>query len=69
MLKCTRAFNGLTGHALSERDGWLFMVLLKGARACASPSGVADDYEDMAAYAALAGECAAITRAKEQNDD
>lgn len=69
MLKCTKAFNALTGHTLSERDGWLFMVLLKGARACTTPTGIADDYEDMAAYAALAGECAASTRTAKARED
>jgi len=49
----------MTGHRLSEHDGWLFMVALKAARA-ATPGGRhnADDYVDMRAYAALTGECA-----------
>ena len=53
------AVNAMTGHRLSERDGWLFMVALKAARA-ATPGGRhnADDYVDMRAYAALTGECA-----------
>lgn len=58
MGRCVAAFNALTGHKLSERDGWLFMVTLKMARACNTPMGLADDYEDMAAYAAFAGEAA-----------
>lgn len=56
MASTVTAFNALTGHHLSERDGWLFMVALKMARACATPTGLPDDYEDLAAYAALAGE-------------
>lgn len=59
MARTVGAFNALTGHDLSERDGWLFMVALKAARACATSTGVADDYEDLAAYAALAGESVA----------
>lgn len=59
MARAVGAFNALTGHNLSERDGWLFMVALKAARACNTPTGVADDYEDLAAYAALAGESVA----------
>jgi hypothetical protein len=51
------AFNALTGHELSERDGWLFMVMLKAARATAGGHNP-DDYEDGAAYFALAGESA-----------
>ena len=59
MLRTVEAFNALTGKQLSERDGWLFMALLKAARATAGGHNP-DDYEDMAAYAALMGECAAI---------
>lgn len=58
MARTVTAFNALTGHQLSERDGWLFMVALKAARACTTPTGLPDDYEDLAAYAALAGESA-----------
>lgn len=57
MGRTVAAFNALTGHQLSERDGWLFMVTLKMARACTTPAGQADDYVDLAAYSALAGEC------------
>lgn len=38
MARTVAAFNALTGHRLSERDGWLFMVALKAARA-ATPGG------------------------------
>lgn len=58
MARTVGAFNALTGHQLSERDGWLFMVALKAARACSTPAGLPDDYEDGAAYFGLAGECA-----------
>lgn len=51
------AFNALTGHSLSERDGWMFMVMLKASRAQAGRFR-ADDYIDGAAYFALAGESA-----------
>lgn len=60
MARAVAAFNALTGHQLSERDGWLFMVQLKAARATNTPTGIADDYEDMAAYSALAGESVAV---------
>ena len=60
MARTVAAFNALTGHALSERDGWLFMVALKAARATAG-SHNADDYTDGAAYFALAGESAQTT--------
>ena len=57
MVRTVSAFNALTGHHLTERDGWLFMVALKAARATAGNHN-ADDYVDGAAYFALAGECA-----------
>lgn len=60
MARTVVAFNALTGHELSERDGWLFMVALKAARATAG-SHNADDYTVAAAYFALAGESAQIT--------
>lgn len=58
MKRTVDAFNALTGHALTERDGWMFMAVLKAARACTTPTGLADDYEDGAAYFGLAGEAA-----------
>jgi hypothetical protein len=59
MKRCVDAFNGLVGRqALSETEGWLFMCVLKMARATAGKFHV-DDYTDLAGYAGLAGECAA----------
>ena len=49
------AFNAMFGHQLTVEQGWHFMVLLKMARSRAG-KGNADDYEDGAAYMALAGE-------------
>lgn len=57
MKRAVDAFNALTGHKLTEREGWLFMVALKAARATAGAHNP-DDYEDGAAYFALAGEAA-----------
>lgn len=55
-----QAFNAITGHDLTEEQGWLFMALLKAVR---SQQGAyrADSYEDGAAYFALMGEAAAQT--------
>lgn len=59
MTRTVAAFNALTGHSISERDGWLFMGVLKFARATGGAHRL-DDYIDAAAYAALAGECADV---------
>lgn len=58
MAAATHAFNALTGHGLSETQGWLFMVCLKASRSQAG-AYKADDWLDMTAYAALAAECEA----------
>lgn len=55
------AFLAVTGIAMTEEQGWLFMALLKAVR---SQQGAyrADSYEDGAAYFALAGEAAVRDR-------
>lgn len=55
------AFNAITGHQLTEEQGWLFQEVLKLVR---SQQGAyrSDNYEDAVAYAALRGECAARER-------
>lgn len=55
MLRAVLTFNALTGHELTEREGWVMMAVLKLARAQAGRH-VLDDYIDGAAYIALAGE-------------
>lgn len=60
MKACVEAFNALTGHKLSEEDGWLFMAVLKMSRSRGG-NFRADDFVDGAAYMALAGEAAANT--------
>lgn len=55
MARAVAAYNALTGHALTERDGWMFMAVLKAARAQGGRDRL-DDYIDGAAYFALAGE-------------
>lgn len=57
MEACVNAFNSLYGTSLTETQGWMFMVLLKAARARQGNHNI-DDYLDGAAYFALAGECA-----------
>jgi len=57
MARCVAAFNAITGHELTEVEGWHFMSILKLARATAGGHHL-DDHTDHAAYAALAGEAA-----------
>jgi len=57
MKAAVEAFNALTGHKLTEADGWSFMLVLKLARSYGGCFKL-DDYVDAAAYAALAGESA-----------
>lgn len=53
------AFEAVTGVQMTEEQGWLFMVLLKAVR---SQQGQfkQDNYEDGAAYFALAAEAAVV---------
>lgn len=61
MAKTVVAFNAITGHNLTEEEGWLFMENLKQVRSLQG-NFKADNYEDLAAYAALRGECASRER-------
>lgn len=56
------AFNAITGHSLTDEQGWLFMTLLKAVR---SQQGAfkADNYEDGAMYFGLMGEAGYARRA------
>ena len=49
-------FNSLTGHQITEAQGWKFMVLLKLVRSEQGQDKL-DNYVDACAYVALAGEC------------
>lgn len=53
MARTVAAFNALTGSELTEMEGWLFMTVLKVARATAGKAQP-DDLIDAAAYCALA---------------
>ena len=57
MANTVAMFNALTGHQLTEEQGWKFMVCLKLVR---SEQGEyrADNFVDGAAYFGLAGESA-----------
>lgn len=61
MAATVKAFHAVTGITITTEQGWLFMALLKAVR---SQQGKCkqDNYEDGAAYFALAGEAAAVER-------
>lgn len=62
MAATVAAFNAIEGTALTERQGWAFMQILKMVRgATTARNGLhnVDDALDGAAYAALGGEAAA----------
>lgn len=56
MARTMTAFEAVTGKALTEAEGWLFMQLLKDVRQWSRPSYHADSAEDCIAYAALKAE-------------
>ena len=60
MGRVVRAFNAVTGHDISEADGWTLMTLLKMVRDQQERPHL-DSLVDAVAYAALRAEC----RAKE----
>lgn len=59
MVRTVSAFNAITGGAMTEAQGWLFMQVLKDVRQWQAPSYHADSAEDGIAYAALKAECLA----------
>ncbi len=65
MEKAVAMFNALLGgdRMLTTEQGWLFMAILKIVRTQQGDFKL-DNYEDLAAYAALAAEEAANSRGK-----
>ena len=57
MERCVKSFNEMTGHELTETDGWKFMIFLKLAR-MEGGSFKFDDYEDAVSYSGLMAESA-----------
>lgn len=56
MGKCINAFNTITGHELSEAEGWLLLQLLKDVRQWQRKGFHRDSADDCIAYAALKAE-------------
>ena len=61
MERTIKVFAALTDIQLTEEQGWLFMEALKQVRSLQGKFK-ADNYEDLAGYAALRGETAARNR-------
>lgn len=61
MGKCVAAFNIITGHALTEAEGWLLLQVLKDVRQWQTTTYHADSAEDAVAYSALKAEALART--------
>lgn len=56
MGKAVAAFNVITGHVLSEAEGWLLLQILKDVRQWQKPGYHQDSAEDCINYAALKAE-------------
>lgn len=56
MANAVAAFNAITGHTLTEGDGWLMLQVVKDCRQWRRPEFHRDSAEDCVAYAALKAE-------------
>lgn len=56
MKKTVEAFNTITGHKLTEPEGWLLMQILKDVRQWTTSNYHEDSARDCVAYAALKAE-------------
>lgn len=56
MGKAVTAFNAITGHHLTESEGWLLLQVLKDVRLFTRSEYHADSAEDCISYAALKAE-------------
>ena len=56
MPRIVAAFNEITGHTLTESEGWLLMAILKMVRDRQRAQAHQDSCEDLVAYSALYGE-------------
>lgn len=59
MANTVAAFNTITGHSLTEAEGWLLMQILKDVRQWSNEAFHRDSAEDCIAYAALKAEALA----------
>lgn len=56
MANAVAAFNAITGHTLTEGDGWLMLQVVKDCRQWRRAEFHRDSAEDCVAYAALKAE-------------
>jgi len=56
MAATVAAYNAITGHSLTEANGWLLMAVLKMVRDNQRKEAHADSVEDFVAYSSLYGE-------------
>ena len=59
MAQAVKIYNSMARVPLTESEGWRFMIALKLARGMQGGFH-ADDYVDLAGYAALLGECVEV---------
>jgi len=62
MSKAVAAFNAITGHMLTESEGWLLLQILKDCRQWQKEAFHEDSAVDCVAYAALKAEALAEGR-------
>lgn len=65
MGRAVEAFNHITGHRLTEPEGWLLLQVLKDVRLFSRNTYHADSAEDCIAYAALKAEAKARETAQQ----
>ena len=67
MGKAVTAFNAITGHTITESEGWLLLQVLKDVRNFTRSAPHLDSLEDCIAYSALKAE-AEMRRLREWQD-
>lgn len=70
MGRAVRAFNAITGHNLTEPEGWLLLLVLKNVRQWQNPDKYhGDSAEDGVAYAALMAEALSSNQSVKENSN
>lgn len=70
MGRAVSAFNAITGHNLTEPEGWLLLLVLKNVRQWQNPEKYhSDSAEDGVAYAALMAEALSSGQTEKDNSN